>query len=137
MDLKQGISRQLTKINLKTSSFMEETKIKTYIDTLENEIAELKKQCGEVGYQMWAEKQFHQERLIPIYQKIEEKYCLIMEQKQNIEDIRRNSRTVLGNQPDDEKHETSPTGESRCPNCGEVCMAGMKFCRRCGTRLME
>ncbi len=49
LDLKQGISKQITKINMKTSSFLEENKIKTYIATLENDIHELKLKAGDLG----------------------------------------------------------------------------------------
>ena len=41
LDLKQGISKQITKINMKTSTFLEENKIKTYIATLETDIHDL------------------------------------------------------------------------------------------------
>ena len=52
LDLKQGLSKQITKINMKTSTFLEETKIRTYITTLENEIQDLKVRSGELGYTM-------------------------------------------------------------------------------------
>ena len=42
MDIKQELSRQLTKINVKTSAFMEENRLKTYISTLEGETCEFK-----------------------------------------------------------------------------------------------
>ena len=47
MDIKGGFSKQLTKINLKTSAFMEENKIDSYIASLQKEIGELKKRMGE------------------------------------------------------------------------------------------
>ena len=38
MDIKGGLSKQLTKINLKTSAFMVENKIDSYIASLQKEL---------------------------------------------------------------------------------------------------
>ena len=54
--LKMDLSKKVTEINMKTSSFLEITKIRTYIHTLEKEIQELKQQAGEKGYQNWIQK---------------------------------------------------------------------------------
>ena len=47
-DLKASISKGLTTINVKTSNFMKQNEINTYISTLENEIKDLKFQIGDV-----------------------------------------------------------------------------------------
>lgn len=48
--LKESLSKGITTINVKTSSFMEESKCKTYISTLEKEIQILKQNIGEIVY---------------------------------------------------------------------------------------
>ena len=45
--LKESLSKGITTINVKTNSFMEESKCKTYISTLEKEIQILKQNIGE------------------------------------------------------------------------------------------
>ena len=42
MDFKKSFSKGITKINVKTSNFMEENKLRTQILTLEGEIAKIK-----------------------------------------------------------------------------------------------
>ena len=45
--LKESLSKGITTINVKTNSFMEESKCKTYISTLEKEIQILKQNMSE------------------------------------------------------------------------------------------
>ena len=48
--IKRIPSKGITTINVKTNSFMEESKCKTYISTLEKEIQILKQNIGETVY---------------------------------------------------------------------------------------
>lgn len=48
--LKDTFTKGLTTLNVKTNNFMEESKCKTYITTLENEIAGLKQKLGDDIY---------------------------------------------------------------------------------------
>ncbi|MDO5417525.1 MAG: zinc ribbon domain-containing protein [Lachnospiraceae bacterium] len=150
MDFKQEFSRQITKINMKTSTFMEENKIRTYITTLENDIMELKRRSGELGYQLWMDGQFDVSKLEPMYQEIAEKYCLIQEQERLIVELQEKNRQVLGTNPAPAAQGAPGQGMpgaapvqgmpgaapgNVCPKCGEVCAPNVNFCKRCGTRL--
>ena len=87
LDFKQGISKQITKLNMKTSTFLEENKIKTFIGTLENDIRDLKVKAGELGYQMWRSGDFDPNQLIPLYKEISTKEAQIQEQEQQMKEI--------------------------------------------------
>ncbi|MDO5348981.1 MAG: zinc ribbon domain-containing protein [Lachnospiraceae bacterium] len=140
MDFKQGLSRQITKINMKTSTFMEENKIKTYITTLENDIAELKRQSGELGYNLWAEGKLDGAKLAPFYQQVQEKYRQIQEQERLLQELEMKNRQVLGGSP--ARMPGAPAsaapgaaGQVICPHCGDICAPSMNFCKKCGMKL--
>ena len=134
MDIKQGLSRQLTKINMKTSTFMEENKIKTYIATLESDIGNLKNQIVELGYNLWLDNKFDVEKLVPLYQEIAEKYRLIQEQEKLIQELEEKNRQVLGGGAQ-QAPPPGAAGGNVCPQCGEVCVPNVNFCKKCGTKL--
>ena len=71
--LKESLSKGITAINVKTSSFMEESKCKTYIATLEKEIQTLKLNMGELIYTKTIVGEDYQENVAEIIQKINEK----------------------------------------------------------------
>lgn len=54
-DLKGSLSKGLTAINVKTSTFLEAKKIQTYISTLNAEIEGLQKEIGRLAYEEWQE----------------------------------------------------------------------------------
>ena len=130
-DLKQTFSRQIAKWNVKASSFMEESKIKTYIDTLNREIAEIQKKCGKRAYEMWLENEFKIEQLTPLFEQIAEKQAQLQNQQSLLVEIKDMNRQVLGEQ------ENSKIGQKNiiCPNCGAECLSTINFCRECGTKL--
>ncbi len=137
MDIKQELSRQLTKINVKTSAFMEENRLKTYISTLEGEIANLKLQSGELGYNLWKDDRFDVEKLIPLYKEITGKYQQIQEQEKQIKALGEQNRQILGEPSGAGAGGGAPGAPSGnvCPQCGEVCAPNVNFCKRCGTKL--
>lgn len=142
LDLKQGLSKQITKINMKTSSFLEENKIKTYIATLENDIHELKLKAGEMGYAMWQAKNFDKAQLEPLYTEIAAKENQIREQEQQMKELALKSQQVLGQSsapvaPAASAPTASPAAGNMvfCPKCGEACAPTVNFCKKCGNRL--
>lgn len=131
MDLKQGFSKQITKLNMKTSSFLEETKIKTYIGTLQSEIQELKAQAGELGYNAYMNGQDVSAGLKEIYDGITIRYQTIRQQEELLEQQAMRNKQVLGGM----QAQTAAEAAVFCPNCGERYTAAVKFCRKCGTKL--
>ncbi len=135
LDLKQGLSKQITKINMKTSTFLEETKIRTYITTLENEIQDLKVRSGELGYTMWASGNLDTAQLIPLYSEIAAKQRQIVEQENQIKELALKNQQVLGQTPVQPSVAAPAGGAVICPKCGEACGPSVKFCRKCGNKL--
>ncbi|MDE7030450.1 MAG: hypothetical protein K2P63_10840 [Lachnospiraceae bacterium] len=125
--LKESFSKGLTAINVKTSSFMEESKCKTYIATLEKEIQTLKSNLGELVYAKTLAGETYEEQAAEIVQKIQEKHEEIRQQKLLIEQLAVEQKQILG---------TTPTDAVKyCAQCGAQNAGNYKFCCKCGTPL--
>ncbi len=134
--LKGVLSKGLTTLNVKTNNFMEESKCKTYISTLEKEIHELKTELGGLYYDTWKNSTDNQVRIDEIVMAIQMKEKGIAEQKEIIKNLAAEEMQILGNKP-----QSTPTlgvaGEETvfCPKCGAQVKVGYKFCSKCGTPL--
>ena len=128
--LKMDLSKKVTEINMKTSSFLEITKIRTYNHTLEKEIQELNLQAGEKGYQNWIQKldQPELEDLEGIYRKIQAREKRIQEQLQAIEQLELQESQVLGHKPKEQE-------VCFCPNCGAKYTGKVNYCTKCGSKI--
>lgn len=143
MDFKQQFSKQLTKVSMKTSGFLEENKINTYITTLEEDIKKLKSDAGDRLYTMWAQDTYNQDELQPMMESIREKLAQIEEQKQKLAELKQKDSQILGREtkpaePAANAGAGAGAGDDTplfCPNCGERTKPGAKFCRKCGTKL--
>ncbi|MBQ2886435.1 MAG: zinc ribbon domain-containing protein [Alphaproteobacteria bacterium] len=126
--LKESFSKGITAINVKTNSFMEESKCKTYISTLEKEIQVLKLNIGEIVYSKSVIGESYEEAVAEIVQQITGKYQEIEQQKKAIEQLAIEEKQILG---------TSQTVESVkfCSQCGAQSAANYKFCTKCGSPL--
>ena len=141
MDFKQQFSKQLTKVSMKTSGFLEENKINTYIATLEDDIRKLKLDAGDRLYSMWVQQTYNQDELQPMMESIREKLSQIEEQKQKLLELKQKDSQILGK----DVKPADPAGNAGtaaaddtplfCPGCGERTKPGAKFCRKCGTKL--
>ena len=126
--LKESLSKGITAINVKTNSFMEESKCKTYIATLEKEIQVLKLNLGELVYSKSIGGEDYQEQAAEIIKGINEKYEEIEQQKKNIEQLAVEERQILG---------SAETGTWKyCAKCGAQNAGNYKFCSKCGTPLV-
>jgi len=125
--LKESLSKGITAINVKTSGFMEESKCKTYIATLEKEIQTLKLNLGELVYAKTVAGEDYGEQAAEIIQKIQEKYEEIKQQKLLIEQLAVEQKQILG---------TAQTNTVKyCAQCGAQNAGNYKFCSKCGTPL--
>lgn len=131
-NFQNSISKGLTALNMKTSNFLEETKIKTHITTLEEEIAQLKKVIGEKVYQNWDESDNVLETVSEEVSTIKEKYAMIDNLKKEIEELSKKEKEVLGN-GNIEKVENNVVF---CTQCGAECSAEAHFCVKCGNKLV-
>lgn len=134
-DIKNSFSKGLTMLNMKTSSFLELNKIKTYINTLNSEIATLKSEIGELVYRSWTSGQEPlSEDVVEKLNLIQSKLALIAEQEAAAAKISSMEKQILGEQEKTpEQTQTEPV--LICSNCGQVYERPAKFCTKCGNRM--
>ena len=128
--IRESLSKGLTTINVKTNNFMEESKCKTYISTLEKEIKELKTSIGELMYAGWISGQTDEANLQAFLEQIKAKYDEIEQQKKIMEQLTISEQQILGTG-------TAPQMGAAifCAQCGAQNAANYKFCSKCGTPL--
>ena len=128
--IKNTLSKGLTTINVKTNSFMEQNKIKTYISTLENEIVSLKTAIGEKIYTSWINGGIDTTMIASELSAIRAKEEMIMEQRRRLQQIENEEKQILGN------NNMNPNpGFVFCGACGSKNNAGSNFCIKCGNKL--
>lgn len=148
---KESITKGITTINMKTSNFMEESKYKTYITSLENEINTLKLNLGSTIYEKWKSGADYKEGIEEALNIIQSKYDAIEEQKRNIEKLHEEEKQILGNQqvqPVSKAQQVPPvqpvsgaqpvppvSGTVFCSKCGAPNESNYKFCCKCGNPL--
>jgi len=131
-NFQNSISKGLTALNMKTSNFLEETKIKTHITTLEEEIEQLKKVIGEKVYQNWDKNDNILEIISEEVSCVKEKYAMIEQLKKEIEELSKKEKEVLGN-GFAAREENSTVF---CTQCGAECSKEAHFCVKCGNKLV-
>lgn len=135
-DVKQIFSQNLTKINLKTNSFLEINKLNTYISSIQKEIDELQKKLTGLLCDSWREnRSIPEQEAAAILDHIMEKEALIEEQKAKIEEIRESETLILGERRENMAAGASGTEVVYCPECGAANTKNSKFCRQCGKRI--
>lgn len=129
--IKEMLSKGVTSVNVKTSNFMEINKIKTYINTLNDEILDLQKIIGRKTYEAWKNESFDVSMIEQELQKIKMNYVEIENQEIKIKEIEEEAERILGvnNQSSD------MTGKIFCSSCGRVNNEDSKFCVGCGAQL--
>ena len=131
-NLKETFAKGLTTLNVKTNNFMEESKCKTYISTLEGEIKEIKIQIGNLTYEKWSMGESVGEEVELLLQKIKEKYAEIDVQKEKIARLSVEEKQILGTGSTPQSQEASAIF---CSQCGTQNAANYKFCCKCGAPL--
>lgn len=126
--LKESLSKGITALNVKTNSFMEESKCKTYIATLEKDIQTLKTNIGELVYAKTLIGESYEEPVAEIVRQIQGKYEEIEQQKKAMEQLAAEGRQILGTSQ-------SIGAVKYCANCGAENAGNYKFCSKCGTPL--
>lgn len=129
-----SVSKGITTINMKTSNFMEENKLKTEITTKEQEIEKLKSVIGNTVYENRAAFDFS---LVAGYvDEITTKKEAIERLKSEIVELSKREQEVLGTQANIPEAVNVPAEETiYCGACGSANKKGFKFCVKCGGRL--
>jgi chromosome segregation ATPase len=127
--LKDSLNKGITAINLKTNNFVEESKCKTYISTLEKEIEQLKLAIGGKTYDQYKQKVDMQPEINQLLEQIDQKYAEIDVQRNRISQLAAEESQVLGN--------ASASAEKGvfCSQCGAKNAPQYKFCSKCGAPL--
>lgn len=140
--LKDTFTKGLTTLNVKTNNFMEESKCKTYITTLENEIAGLKQKLGDDIYTSWMNQGDLTAGVEETCKQIQNKYQEIEAQRLKIAQLQEEEKQILGAasaQPASQAapaQNTMPEGETIfCSQCGTKNSVNYKFCCKCGAPL--
>jgi hypothetical protein len=138
--LKGAFSKGLTTLNVKTNNFMEESKCKTYIATLEKEIQDLKLKIGEVTYNSWVTGIECKNEVDSFLVNIKEKEGLIEEQRKIMANLSVAEQQILGKpapqpQAPVQPQAPQPVQMVYCSSCGTQSKAGFKFCSKCGKPL--
>lgn len=131
---KQSLTKGITALNVKTNNFMEESKCKTYISTLEKEILDLKLAVGEKVYEKWTLGESAAEETEEMLKSIQAKYDEIQAQKEKMEKLQQEEQQILGTT----SANPAQTQEEEfvfCSQCGTRNAANYKFCRKCGAAL--
>lgn len=135
---KSSLNRGVTTISVKTSSSLEKAKIKTHIETIQSEIQQLKLSIGELAYTKWLNNDADDSQLIEHYISIQQKNGEIEKLNEELASIDARDNQILGNMAAEEAAAASEADFAMvCPNCGTGYETPVKFCRKCGTKLME
>ena len=128
-EIKKAITKGITTINMKTNSFVEVNKCKTYIATLEDEIKVLKSKVGEIIYTNWKAGSVSVDDVERYLTAISEKEKLVKEQMQQMKEIQIQEQQILGTDAPENK------GSVFCSMCGAKNSSEYRFCVKCGKEL--
>lgn len=138
--IKDAFSKGLTTINVKTNNFMEETKVKTYISTMENESKNLCTTVGRKIFEQWQDGTVDINSVTEELQELTRLQKEIEKSQEKIQELQKTEEAILGKRP----AETAagavqgdiPEGERIfCSQCGGVNSTAYKFCCKCGAPL--
>ena len=133
--LKESITKSITTLNVKTNNFMEQSKYKTYISTLEEDIKKLKSQIGALAYEKWSNGEDGKEELEPLFMQISSKYKEISIQEENIRKLYEEEQQILGTGSNASVANNAAAPGIFCSQCGAKNAENYRFCVKCGSPL--
>lgn len=132
-DIKNAFSKGITALNVKTSNYLEETKLKTYINTLNDEINVIKMEAAGIAYSLWMDGNFSlTTELEDRFMQIKNRQELILQKQKEIERLEQEEKQILGAAP---AAGGVREGVIYCTNCGSANNSVNRFCEKCGTPL--
>ena len=129
--IKSSFNRSIATISVKTSSSLEKSKLKTHIESLNNEIQKQYYQIGELAYNTWLNEHTDYSQLIRLFEEVKANQAMISELSTQLNSIDHRDSQILG------KVEKPADANYICPNCGTGFENPVKFCRCCGTKMAE
>ncbi|MBQ8797281.1 MAG: zinc-ribbon domain-containing protein [Oscillospiraceae bacterium] len=134
-NLKSALNRGITTINVKTSSSLEKSKIKTHIESLTRDIERDISAAGEAAYKLWADNSQDYSSLESYFETIKSKYDEIARLSEQLNSIDDRDNQILGNTAPETREVIAP--KFVCTNCGAQYENPVKFCRKCGNKMAE
>ena len=138
--LKSSVNRGVATINVKASSSIEKSKLRTHIETLERDIEKLEQKAGIMAFEIWKQE--------GDYTLLNETFLSIQQKKEEIEllnaqfaEIDEKNQQILGTSgtdaPAQEASSSSAPAQPTafCVNCGAGYVKAPKFCTRCGSKM--
>lgn len=135
--LKSSINRGVTAINVKTSSTLEKAKLKTQMDTINNEVQRMMTAVGEAVYLMWQKEDRDLSKLDEHLEVVKQKKAEAAALADQIAAIDARNDQILGTGNTDVSITLDAPVNQTCSACGSVCAEGAKFCRTCGNKLTQ
>ena len=133
--LKSALNRGITTINVKTSSSLEKSKIKTHIESLTRDIEREISAVGEAAYKLWSDGPQDFSPLESYFETIRSKYDEIARLNEQLNAIDDRDNQILGNTTQEVREVVAP--KFVCTNCGAQYENPVKFCRKCGNKMAE
>lgn len=126
-----AFSKGITAVNVKLSRSLEEAKINTYIDTLNQEANSLKMEIGNMIYAKWRSG-----NTVEITEDIIVKLDMI---RQRLEEVELKKAEILRLQEDEKRILGGAVNVNTvyCVNCGTANNAANSFCEKCGSPLVK
>lgn len=128
--IKSSVNRGVSTIGVKATSSLEKSKLNSQIEALESEVRTLIFSVGEKLYDSWAEGQALTSEISGLLENIKSKKKEIADLNAQVAQIDERDKQLLGN-----KEESVAQSVIVCPNCSSQYDLGVKFCRKCGTKL--
>ena len=105
MNLKMNLTKHVSKMNRKTSAFIEENKLRTVNSGLEADLKGLYRSLGEAVYSMWEKGSLDVEELTPRLMEIREKTGQIRANQDQISEIQKKGQEPAAPEPEEIKPE--------------------------------
>lgn len=129
--LKQAMDRSVAAVGVKAASSLEKAKLRTYIDSLQEDADRRTRELGAAVYALWRGGAEDRSGLEPLCIALAEKLAEVERTAQALEQIDQRDRRIFG----EEESRPSPPQSAAiysCGDCGVLYDAPVKFCRVCG-----
>lgn len=132
--IKNLFDKGIASVTVKSSTFLETSKLSNQINMAEGEIPRQKTLMGEAAYLAWCEQRDLLEVVTPYCQEIQSLEAQIAELQRKIAELKEESQKALGEEARPEGA-PAPGGKAFCTACGTENAQGARFCCKCGNKM--